>query len=84
MIIQPLNNIIYIKIDEPKAGVLNTSSRPSAIEYAEVLDVGEGVSNIKKGDNIFVKAWAIDIINYQEKKYHFVNLETNGILAVIK
>lgn len=36
------------------------------------------------GDHVFVKAWAIDIINYQDKKYYFCNLDTNGVLAIVK
>jgi len=84
MKIEPQPNIVYIKIDEPKAGVLNTSSRPSAIEYAEVLAVGSNIKDIKKGDNVFVKAWAIDNIFFEDKKYHFINIESNGILAIVK
>lgn len=84
MKIKPLAGIIYLKIEEPKAGVLDTSSKPSAIEYAEVLAVGEFVEGIKKGDKVFVKAWAIDSIFFQDKKYYFVAEESNGILAVVE
>lgn len=83
MKIKPLGNQIYLKIEEAKAGVLNTSSRETAVEYAEVIEVGEGVKSVKKGDKVFVKAWSIDIINHNDKKYHFVNLDTNGILAIV-
>lgn len=84
MKIIPQPKTVYLKIESNKAGVLDTSSRVSAVEIAEVLDVGEGVSSIKKGDKVFVKSWAIDIIDYEDKKYHFVNVDTNGILAVVK
>jgi co-chaperonin GroES (HSP10) len=84
MKIKPLGDIIQLKIEEVKAGVLDTSSRESAVEYAEVIEVGENVVNIVKGDKVFVKAWGVDIVNYEDKKYHFVNVNTNAILAIVK
>lgn len=83
MEIHPLKNQIYLKLDEVRAGVLDTSSRMTAVESAEVLGVGEGIDNIKKGDRVFVKAWALDNVDYKGQKYVFCNLETNGILAII-
>jgi len=83
MKIKPLQGIIYLKIEEPKAGVLK-STTPAAIEYAEVLAVGEFVEGIRKGDHVFVKAWAIDNIVFEDKKYYFVAEETNGILAIVE
>lgn len=82
MAIKPQKGIVYLKIDEAKAGVLNTSMRTSAVEFGEVLAVGEGVT-LKKGDKVFVKAWGIDNITHEDKKYHFVHIDTNAILAVI-
>lgn len=84
MKIKPLKGIVHLKIDEVTAGALNTSMRPSAVEVAEVSEVGEGVTSVKKGDKIFVKAWAVDNIVYNDQKFYFVAIETNGILAVIK
>ena len=84
MKIHPQPNIIYLKTEEVKVGVLDTSSKTSAIEYAEVLAIAEDVNGIKVGDMIFVKSWGIDSIFYENKWYRFVNLETNAVLAVIK
>ena len=86
MKIQPFSDQIYIKIDEVKAGILNTSSRESAVECAEVLALGQGTEGgiLKVGDKIFVKAWAIDIITHGDAKYHFVNVTSGGILAKVK
>lgn len=84
MKIQPLKGIVYLKIDEAKAGVLDTSSRQSAVEFAEVLEVGEGITNIKKGDKVFVKSWALDQISHNDVKYFFCALDTNGILAIVR
>lgn len=83
MKIKPSELIVQLKIEEAKAGDLVTSSRDSAVEYAEVLAVGDGVKSLKVGDKVFVKAWAIDIINHEDKKYYFCNLNTSGILAKV-
>lgn len=83
MKIKPLGDIVQLKIEEVKAGVLDTSSRESAVEYAEVLEVGENVKGINAGDKVFVKAWGVDIVNHEDKKYHFVNVNTNAILAIV-
>lgn len=87
MKIIPIYNHIQLEFEEATAGDLITSSRESAVEYAKVIAIAEnikGTFNLKVGDYIFVKAWAIDIINHQDKKYYFIDLDTNGILAVIK
>lgn len=82
--VQPTSGVIYLNIEVAKAGALDTSSRKSAVEYAEVLAVGDGITNIKVGDHVFVKAWAVDIINHNDETYYFVNIETKGILAIVK
>lgn len=83
MKIKPLKNIVYIKLEEVIAGALVTSSRESAVEYGEVLAVGEGVTSLKKGDTVFVKAWAIDNVFHEDTRYCFVNIESGGILAIV-
>lgn len=82
--IEPQQNTVQLKIEEAKAGVLNTSSRETAVEFGEVLAIGEGVKSLKVGDKVFVKAWGIDIVNHNEERFYFVNLETNAILGKIK
>lgn len=84
MRIKPLRGIVWLKLDEAKAGALVTSSRESAVEYAEVLAVGEGVTQVKKGDKVFVKSWGIDIISHQDKKYYFINQDLNALLAIVQ
>jgi co-chaperonin GroES (HSP10) len=84
MKIHPLNNIIQLKMEGMKAGALQLNSMDTAIEYAEVIDFGDKVEGFKKGDKVFVKAWAIDIVTYQNEKYYFCNTNTEGILAKIR
>lgn len=84
MKIQPLNGIIQLKIDEAHAGALDLTSRHSAIEYGEVIAIGEGVNRVKVGDKVFFKAWAVDIINKDDVRYCFIAQDTNGLLAIVK
>jgi co-chaperonin GroES (HSP10) len=80
MKIEPLKDTVYLNIEKPKAGALNLESTKSAIEFGEVIAVGSGVG-LNVGDKVFVKAWAIDIVSYQDETYYFCNINTNGILA---
>ncbi len=84
--IKPFTNQIYIKMDEAMAGALDTSSRESAVEYAEVLALGEGTEGglIKVGSRIFVKSWGIDSVHHQDVRYNFINVTTGAILAVVE
>ena len=75
---------VYLKIEEVKAGVLNTSSRESAVENGTVLEVASDVDFPKKGDKVLFKAWGTDIINFEGKKYYIVDMQTRSIKAVIK
>ncbi len=84
MNVKTLPNIVQLDLPEAKAGVLDVSSRQSAVEVAKVIAVGENVTKLKIGDFVFVKSWAIDIITHEDKKYYFCNLDTNGILGIIE
>jgi len=84
MTIKPLKNIVQLEFEEAKAGVLDTSSRESAVEFATVLAVGDGVGDtLNVGDKVFVKAFAVDIVSHDDKKYFFVNIDSKGILAKV-
>lgn len=83
MKIEPLESIVQLKIDEAKAGVLDTSTRNSAVEFAEVIAVGQLPMGLKVGDKVFVKSWGIDIINHNGEKYYFVNTTNKSIVAKV-
>lgn len=84
MKIKPCPGQIYVKMEEATAGLLDTSSRESAVECAEVLAVGENIAHIKKGDKLFIKSWGIDSVYHQDKRYNFVNVATDAILAIVE
>ena len=80
--VHPQPGYVYVKLDEVKVGGLVTDSKESAIEAGTVISVGEGVSSLKKGDTVFAKSWAFDIIDYKGERYCFINMDTKGVLAV--
>lgn len=66
-------------------GTLQTDIK---IEKAKVIAIGKELNNsledIKVGDMIYVKAWAIDIITDQGKEYNFVDASNDAICAIIR
>jgi co-chaperonin GroES (HSP10) len=80
-----LGTRIMIKVDEPKAGVLDSSSMNVAKEVGEVIGVGDGAADlyhIKVGDRVMFKSWAVDIITNDGEKYYFIDMATGGVCAV--
>lgn len=84
MIIKPFNNKIQLEIDQPTAGGLDLSSKPTTVECGIIKEVGENVKELKKGDRIFFKAWATDIITYNKETYYFIDSTSEGICAIVQ
>lgn len=85
MKIKTIGNKIRIEVGEPSVGGLDTSSMPTAVECGEVLEVGPNVAiDLKKGDKVLYKSWGVDIVNYEGKRYHFIDLDTKAVCALIK
>lgn len=82
--IHPLPNEIHLKVEGAVAGALDTSSRESAIETGIVISVGEAITEIKTGDTVLFKSWAVDIIDFNGVKHYFINKHTGGIKAILK
>ena len=78
--------MIFLEMEKANLGSLDTSSVKSAMEWATIKDLGPEVKDktLKKGDKVFVKAWAIDSILYEGKDYFFTSAERKGICAIIK
>lgn len=88
MKIKPVGKVIYLKLDtvEQVGGKnvsLDTSSKKTTREFAEVLAVGPLVTSVKVGDKVFVKAWAIDIINHDKVEYFFTHEDRDGLCAIV-
>lgn len=84
MKIKPIGRKIQISIDEPKAGMLETSSLNVAKEKGTVIAVGNEVTEVLKGETIFFKSWAVDIITDEGKHFYFIDEDSKGLCAVIK
>ncbi len=84
LVIEPLDNIVYFEPASLSIAGLDTSSVQVAIEYAKVIAVGKNVTNVNVGDHIFVKSWAPDSIFWEGRRYSFVNVELNAILAIVR
>lgn len=85
MKIKTLGNRIQLDIKEPSVGGLDTTSLPTAIEFGEVIGVGESIkSDLEVGDKVFFKAWGVDIITHEGKRYYFISEDTNAICALVK
>lgn len=83
MQIKPYKNKIQIKIQEPKVGNLDLSSKKTATEVGEVIAIGENVKDIKVGDIVMFKSWGVDIITYQDEQYYFISCDAECICAII-
>lgn len=88
MTINPIGKVIYLKLDTVEeiggsAVSLDTSSKKTTRELAEVLAIGPDVTKVKVGDRLMVKAWAVDEIVQDKVSYFFTSEDRDGICAVV-
>lgn len=83
MNIKPAPGKVYLKVEKPTAGSLDLSSKPTVVEYGEVIAVGADVGSVNVGDKVFVKGWALDVVTYQKETYYFIDIASGGILAIV-
>lgn len=77
---KPLRNKIQLDIEEQKIGAVQSDA---IAEWGTVVAVGPDVSlQVKKGDKIYFKAWAVDIITVGEDKHYFISDDSDAICAV--
>ena len=90
MQIIPINKKIQLDIEQPTAGGLDLSSKPTTVECGTVLEISNcddgkfSINGIAVGDKIFFKAWAIDIITYNKQTFYFIDADSEGICAIVK
>lgn len=80
-----LGRRIQLHIDDPAAGTLDMSSVSAAKEKGKVIGLGNSVTlDLKVGDTVYFKSWAVDIITDGTDKFYFIDQDTQGICAVVK
>lgn len=85
MKIKPLTDHIIVKSNENKAGDLDISSFPTAVERGTVVSVGPDVTlPLKKGDVIHYKSWGVDIVSDDGENYLYISQSTNSIKGKIE
>lgn len=83
--IQPLGDQIMLKIEQANLGSLDTSSMKTGVEWAVITGLGPDVQGTYEiGDKIFVKAWSVDSILYENEDYHFTSEARKGVCAIVK
>lgn len=84
--IQPLGDMIQIKIEQASLGALDTSSMKTGVEWGVIEAMGPDVQDrtLKVGDKIFCKSWGVDIISYENEDYYFVSEARKAIVAIVK
>jgi len=83
MKIKPTKNHIQLEIDEAKAGALSMESMVTAVEIGKIIAIGDEVSDLKVGQKVLFKAWAVDIVTVDGKRYYFLDLNTGGLKATL-
>lgn len=85
MTIEPKQDYILIKRlkqkDTSSMGVLLVT-KDSENEVAEVLEVSSNVTEVKAGDKILFKNYAIDTLEIDGSEFNFIKAE--NVIAIIK
>lgn len=82
--IKPLGDQIMLKIEQANLGALDTSSMKTGVEWGVIQALGPDVQgDYAIGDKVFVKAWAVDSVLYDNKDYHFTSESRKGICAKV-
>ena len=77
MKIQPLNKRILLKIkkqeQKTESGIVLPATRENDInETAKVIAVAKSVTEVKKGDEVMFKSWALDNVKIGDEVFSFI------------
>lgn len=90
---KPLGNKIQLDIKEVKIGAIQSDAieehgiiiaigKPVSKDYTEkdgqVIKVGE----FEVGKTLYFKAWAVDVVSKDSKKYYFISADSDAICAI--
>jgi chaperonin GroES len=90
MKIKPLQDRVVVKMTEAeettKGGIILTGSAKEKPEFAEVIEVGPGTSDVKmevkKGDKVLISKYSGTNVKLDGEEYIIVRME--DILAIVK
>lgn len=80
--IKPFGNNILVK-PASKLQIASTSGTGSLCEYGEVVEVGQDVVYLQKGDTIGFVPWGIKELDYLGTTYYFVPEDSKFILGTL-
>lgn len=83
MKITPLNNKVLIKIESPKVGMLDISSKKSILEKGTIVEANPKCDYLKQGDTILFKAWAVDVFTIEDETYYFIDFDSPGLCGKV-
>ena len=78
---KPLGNKIQLDIKEVKIGAIQSDS---ITEKGTIVALGaqcDSNNAIKVGRTLYFKAWGVDVITEGDKKYYFINADSEAICA---
>lgn len=76
---KPAPNKIQLEIADLRIGSLITED---VQEVGHVVAVGVNVSpEYKVGKKVFFKSWGIDIITIDDKKYYYLDIDSDALCA---
>lgn len=78
---KPTNNKIQLDIVEEKIAMIQTDA---ISECGTIIALGQDVPtfDFPIGSKLYFKAWAVDIITVGDKKYYFIDCNSDAICAI--
>lgn len=75
---KPLGKKLLLEIEEVKIGALQTDT---ITERAKVIAWGRECKQEWGGAVVYFKAWAVDVITHNGKKYYFIDEDSTALCA---